>query len=155
MRRFLVSGLLLITALGLAPVALGASQTQTGCTYPTGGDTRMAAWRENILNDTSDGNDVYKACVSVPYFSSIDHAPSGGCNGPWWFENTWDDCLDSVVIYIAPGTTNDYRLCVYSGANYTGTVLLNAFITTGAEDYNFSSRDSASSARWRHYLYSC
>jgi hypothetical protein len=129
-------------AVAIAPaVVLAGTQNSGGC----GSDTTYLRLWENPSGDTSDGNDSMYQCGNVSNLSAISFDISGSCHGPFWFNDNWNDCIDSFT-YWGPG--NQYA-CFYKDYNYVGFVDHRGTNEQGVRyDIAYSPTDVLSSVRW-------
>jgi hypothetical protein len=88
-----------------------------GQTYGTANTTNnYVYWYENIVGDTSNGNDTLLTWPQGPIsFDAIPHTPSGTCNAPGLkVGDDWGNCISSLRVY---WRRVDKDLCLYDNAN--------------------------------------
>jgi len=147
-KKFLTIFLTIIFIALAAPVVLAGTQTQNGCSTDWNTDTtKILAW-ENIIGDTSDGNDNLKICIDANIdLNDIDHTLAGNCHAPFFGSNTWNDCISSVSIWIPAAP---WHACFYENTGYS--LLRHSF--TGpfsGQRFNISGNDKISSISMRNF----
>lgn len=86
---------------------------QGGYCTPTD-TTRLIAW-ENVIGDTSDGNDNIDFCGNVTNLDAISHTLPGDCHSVWFPpQGTWNDCISSVTLWVPSG----WLWCGYINRDY-------------------------------------
>lgn len=87
--------------------------TQGSCSTS---DTMKVFFYENVIGDTSDGNDILAECGNGRTDESVvAHTLDGYCHAGGWFKNDWEDCPSSMFPYIPSG----YLLCIYANKSYS------------------------------------
>ena len=111
-RKLVVGTVMASLLITLLTPAVALAGTQGSC---SGTDTRKVRLWENVIGDTSDGNDSLWQCgASDPDLGDNSHTLSGNCHSPFIGSGTWEDCVDSVTLYMANNTT----FCAYRNPNY-------------------------------------
>ncbi|MCY7418093.1 MAG: hypothetical protein LH650_06275, partial [Chloroflexi bacterium] len=103
----------LLAGTALATVAGVALAEVQGSDCPS--DPTRAKYWENVVGDTSHGNDQLWHCGGENDLTDIDHTVSSNCHS-FLGELTWNDCVGSVTMWVPSGT----RLCLYEHADYGG-----------------------------------
>lgn len=80
-------------------------------------DTSKVLLWENRINDTSDGNDNLWKCGGDPTLSDDSHTIAGDCHAGVLNRVTWNDCVDSVTVWVPSG----YSICFYGNSNYSNS----------------------------------
>lgn len=110
MKRSLAAAASILLLLTFVPsVSAGSQGTQ--CT----GETVYAYFYENVIGDTSDGNDSLYACADRRAdLGDISHTLPGDCHAPPLNKVTWNDCVSAFTVIQPAG----YSFCAYSDSNY-------------------------------------
>lgn len=133
----IAAGAMLFT---FAPMVLAGNQYATGVCQ-TGDTSHVLAW-ENIIGDTSDGNDTLVICGNIADLSKINHTLPGGCKTTFPLTDTWNDCISSITTW----TPSTQVICVYNAANYHD---LNGVWGHGGDGVRKNiAADSTSSMKW-------
>lgn len=128
MRKLLIA--LAVVAFAVFPATMAASVTtpaplvetvaptgEEGGDCPT--DPERVRFYENVIGDTTDGNDSILFCGSSwDDLDTREHTLPGGCKAKIALDDDWDDCISSLYAIIPAGR----RLCLYSERNYNGIV---------------------------------